>query len=52
MQTVLITGSNRGIGLEFCKQYAADGWQVISVQPFSQTLGYSQRTGGRLSRSG
>ena len=30
MQTVLVTGSNRGIGLEFCKQYAADGWQVIA----------------------
>jgi NAD(P)-dependent dehydrogenase (short-subunit alcohol dehydrogenase family) len=30
MQTVLITGSNRGIGLEFCKQYATDGWRVIA----------------------
>ena len=28
--TVLITGSNRGLGLEFTKQYAADGWQVIA----------------------
>lgn len=28
--TVLITGANRGLGLEFTKQYAADGWQVIS----------------------
>lgn len=28
--TVLITGANRGIGLEFCKQYAADGWNVIA----------------------
>ena len=27
---VLITGANRGIGLEFCKQYAADGWNVIA----------------------
>jgi len=27
---VLITGANRGLGLEFTKQYAADGWQVIS----------------------
>lgn len=29
--TVLITGSNRGIGLEFVKQYAADGWTVIAT---------------------
>ncbi len=26
--TILITGSNRGIGLELCKQYAKDNWQV------------------------
>ena len=26
--TVMITGSNRGIGLEFVKQYAAKGWAV------------------------
>ena len=28
--TVLVTGTNRGIGLEFVKQYAADGWNVIA----------------------
>ena len=28
MPTVLITGANRGIGLEFARQYAADGWTV------------------------
>lgn len=28
--TVLITGSNRGIGLEFVRQYAARGWRVIA----------------------
>ncbi|MDP7345235.1 MAG: short-chain dehydrogenase, partial [Alphaproteobacteria bacterium] len=27
MPSVLITGANRGLGLEFCKQYAAEGWQ-------------------------
>jgi NAD(P)-dependent dehydrogenase (short-subunit alcohol dehydrogenase family) len=31
MPTVLITGANRGIGLEFARQYAADGWNVIAV---------------------
>jgi NAD(P)-dependent dehydrogenase (short-subunit alcohol dehydrogenase family) len=29
--TVLITGSNSGIGLEFAKQYAAKGWNVIAT---------------------
>lgn len=29
--TVLITGSNRGIGLEFVRQYAAKGWFVIAT---------------------
>ena len=27
---VLITGANRGLGLEFTKQYAADGWSVLA----------------------
>ncbi|HSH73236.1 MAG TPA: SDR family oxidoreductase [Methylophilaceae bacterium] len=27
---VLITGANRGLGLEFTKQYASDGWQVLA----------------------
>ncbi len=30
MNTVLITGANRGIGLEFARQYAVDGWQVVA----------------------
>lgn len=31
MSTVLITGANRGIGLELARQYAADGWRVIAT---------------------
>lgn len=31
MPTVVITGANRGIGLEFARQYAADGWTVIAT---------------------
>jgi NAD(P)-dependent dehydrogenase (short-subunit alcohol dehydrogenase family) len=30
-QTVLITGANSGIGLEFAKQYAVKGWTVIAT---------------------
>jgi len=29
--TVLITGANRGIGLEFANQYSARGWNVIAT---------------------
>jgi NAD(P)-dependent dehydrogenase (short-subunit alcohol dehydrogenase family) len=29
--TVLITGANRGIGLELAKQYAEQGWNVIAT---------------------
>lgn len=31
MPTVLITGASRGIGREFAKQFAADGWRVIAA---------------------
>jgi len=34
--TVMITGSNSGIGLEFAKQYAAKGWTVITTHRRSE----------------
>jgi NAD(P)-dependent dehydrogenase (short-subunit alcohol dehydrogenase family) len=31
MPTALITGANRGLGVEFARQYLADGWQVYAA---------------------
>jgi NAD(P)-dependent dehydrogenase (short-subunit alcohol dehydrogenase family) len=31
MPTVLITGANRGIGLEFARQYSTGGWDVVAT---------------------
>ena len=30
MKTVFITGSDKGIGFEFAKQYAKEGWRVLA----------------------
>ena len=30
-KTVLVIGANRGLGLEFAKQYAGDGYDVIAT---------------------
>ena len=30
MKTLLITGANRGLGLEFCRQYAEQGQRVLA----------------------
>jgi len=40
MPTVLITGANRGLGLELARQYAADGWRVLACtrQPDAEEL--------------
>ncbi|HKI12146.1 MAG TPA: SDR family NAD(P)-dependent oxidoreductase [Candidatus Acidoferrum sp.] len=39
MSTILITGANRGLGLEFVRQYASDGWEVLATsrQPGKST---------------
>lgn len=31
MPSTLITGANRGLGLEFARQYLADGWQIYAA---------------------
>jgi NAD(P)-dependent dehydrogenase (short-subunit alcohol dehydrogenase family) len=38
MTTVLVTGANRGIGLELARQYAVDGWHVVAA---ARNLGQS-----------
>ncbi len=43
MPTVLITGANRGLGLEFVRQYAAEGWQVIAACRNPETAGDLQK---------
>ena len=37
MKTILITGANRGIGLELSNQYAADGWQIFACSRHPET---------------
>jgi NAD(P)-dependent dehydrogenase (short-subunit alcohol dehydrogenase family) len=39
MPSVLITGANRGLGLEFCRQYGEQGWRVFACcrQPEAAT---------------
>ena len=31
MPTLLLTGANRGLGLEFARQYASDRWRVLAT---------------------
>lgn len=37
MKPVVITGANRGIGLEFAHHYQAEGWKVTGVCRQSST---------------
>jgi len=30
MASILVTGANRGLGLEFVRQYAAEDWRVFA----------------------
>ncbi|GAB6139366.1 SDR family oxidoreductase [Methylosoma difficile] len=46
MATVLITGANRGLGLEFCRQYAQAGWQVLAACRQPQKAHDLQRLAG------
>lgn len=52
MPSTLITGANRGLGLEFARQYADAGWQVYATcrDPSSATelRGLADASGGNL----
>jgi NAD(P)-dependent dehydrogenase (short-subunit alcohol dehydrogenase family) len=51
MSTVLVTGANRGLGLEFCRQYLDAGWSVIAttrVPEQAAALSDLSRANGRL----
>lgn len=52
MPNTLITGANRGLGLEFARQYLADGWQVYAAcrNPASafELRRLAEDSGGRL----
>jgi len=48
MQTVMITGASRGIGLEFVRQYDADGWRIFAC---CRTPGQADDVAGIASQS-
>lgn len=52
MPTLLITGANRGLGLEFVRQYAADGWEVVAAcrrpDDAAELKALSEAAGGRV----
>jgi len=47
-RTVLVTGANRGLGLEFAQQYAADGWRVIGTAREPEEAAELKATGARV----
>jgi NAD(P)-dependent dehydrogenase (short-subunit alcohol dehydrogenase family) len=48
MPTVLITGAGRGLGLEFARQYAAEGWNVIGTVRDATKAGALAELGGSV----
>jgi len=48
MPTVLVTGAGRGIGLEFARQYAAEGWRVIATIRDPAKAGELGRLSGKI----
>lgn len=54
MPTVLVTGANRGLGLEFTRQYADAGWNVIACartpDAAKELAEVAGQAGGRVER--
>ncbi|MFX5522104.1 SDR family NAD(P)-dependent oxidoreductase, partial [Acinetobacter baumannii] len=50
MPTALILGASRGIGLEFVRQYRADGWRVIATARSDQGLAALKSLGAEAHR--
>ncbi len=50
MPTILITGTNRGIGLELTRQYAAEGWHVIACCRNPDAAAELQKIDGNVER--
>lgn len=46
--TILISGANRGIGLELARQFAAGGWEVIGTCRDPKGAGALAETGARV----
>jgi NAD(P)-dependent dehydrogenase (short-subunit alcohol dehydrogenase family) len=46
--TILVTGASRGLGLEFVRQYAADGWRVLAVVRDPSTGRAASEAGGEV----
>lgn len=46
--TVFITGANRGIGLEYAKQYSAAGWEVIGTTRKPEEATELKATGAQM----
>lgn len=49
LPTVLITGANRGIGLEFARSFAVDGWEVHACCRSPEKATKLKEIGGKLS---
>src|SRR5205809_340103 len=46
MPTVLITGARGGLGLEFARQYAAEGWKVTATSRRPDAAGSLRQLAG------
>jgi NAD(P)-dependent dehydrogenase (short-subunit alcohol dehydrogenase family) len=49
MPSVLVSGANRGIGLEFARQYAAEGWRVHATARHSEAAAALRALGDSVS---